>query len=172
MKSTVSLFALTLLIPAASAQDTPSLSPEHAVLKRNLGTRTGIMKLWVSPDADPIEMPVTEKVSSILGGFWAEAEFESGPYKGKGVTGYDPIKKKFVGTWSSNVSPHLIMMEGTLNDSKDELTMHFTEVNPADGTSTAMKSVTTFTPGKPETFAMYRKADGKWQKQFVVTYKE
>ena len=162
---------ILIALPLASAQETPKPSPEHELLAQNLGTRTGMMKMWTQPEAAPIEVPFKETSKSILNGFWVESEFESGPYKGRAMSGYDPKKKMYIGTWANNLGPHLALMEGTYDEQKHELTMTFKDYDAVSGQLTDHKSVTSNPPGKPETMTMYKKdAKGEWVTSFVMTY--
>lgn len=151
----------------------PKPSKEHEFLKKNLGDRTGQMKMWVQgPDSDPLVMPFKETNTAILNGFWVETKFETGPYHGRGMSGFDPIKKKYIGTWTNNMSPSISVMEGTFDEESNELTMEFRDYDEMTGKLTDMKSVTSFVPGKPETMTMYKR-DAKTKKfvvGFVMTY--
>ena len=158
---------------SAQEETLPKPSKEHELLKKNLGTRTGQMKMWVQgPDSDPVAMPFTETSAEILNGFWVETKFESGPYQGRGMTGFDPIKKKYIGTWTNNMSPSISVMEGTYDETSHELTMAFRDYDEMTGKLADMKSVTSFVPGKPETMTMYKKdaETGKFFAAFVMTY--
>src|SRR5215469_14718110 len=48
------------------------------------------------------------------GGFWLVEDFkgEGGMFEGRGTTGYDPIKKKYVSTWIDSESPVMMTMQG------------------------------------------------------------
>lgn len=147
--------------------------PEHEILKKGLGTRNAMMKIMPQgPIKEAIEFPVKETNTMIHNGFWMESKLDAGPYQGSGVFGYDPIKKKYVGNWISNVTPHMSVMAGTYNAKTHELTMVFTDLDPVTQKPTQMKSVGRTAPGEQETFTMYRKdaESGKWLTTFVITY--
>lgn len=158
--------------PPAAPPD-PQPGKEHQYLQKNLGPRTGTMKIFLGgPDDPPIEAPFRENNKVLLNGFWVESDFESGPYKGRGTYGFDPNTKKYVGTWISNQTPHMSIMRGTYNADKHELTMTFKDYDHATGALTDHKSVTSDAPGKPETFTMYKKdaKSKKWVKVFILDY--
>ena len=166
-----------LTSPLGLAQDggMPKPTKEHKLLAKNLGTRTGTMKMWVQgPEAAPMETPFKETNTSIHNGFWVESKFEAGPYKGRGMSGYDPIKKKYIGTWINNMSPHLSVFEGTYDETANELTMAFQDYDAMTGKLTDMKSVTSLAPDKPETMTMYKKdaKSGNWVMVFIMTYND
>jgi hypothetical protein len=167
------VMAITSSFVFSQEEGLPQPSKEHELLKANLGTRTGQMKMWIrGQDAAPLVMPFTETNTSILNGFWVETKFKAGPYMGRGMSGFDPIKKKYVGTWTNNMAPYMSVMEGTYDEKSKEITMEFRDYDAVSGKLTDMKSVTSLAPGKPETMTMYKK-DAKTQKfitAFVMTY--
>jgi hypothetical protein len=147
--------------------------PEHERLKQLVGTRSGQMKMWVQgPDSEPLTVPVKETNTLVHNGFWLETVFEAGPYKGSGTTGYDPIKKKYIGTWTGNMTPFLALLEGEYNQKTHEYIMYFDDYDPTGQKLVKMKSVNKEEPGKPSTFTMYQQADSgdEWVRTFVVTY--
>ncbi|WP_182868593.1 DUF1579 family protein [Rhodopirellula sp. JC639] len=173
MKVLVLMAAFCLTASCALAQD-EAPSKEHAYLAKTVGTRTGTMKVWPQgPDGDAMEFPFSETNTAILGGNWVESAFEAGPYKGRGMSGYDPIKKKYIGTWANNMTPYLAVMEGTYDEAKHELTMIFDDIDPATNKPVKMKSVFTDVAGEPSTMTMYQKNNESdaWVKTFVLTYK-
>lgn len=104
-----------LLIDVAVAQ-MPGPTKEHEVLKSDVGTWDAKMKLFHTPGAEPTVQDATETVELMPGGMWLLTTYESKimdmPFSGRGVTGYDPVKKKYVGTWVDNLNPHLHLIEG------------------------------------------------------------
>lgn len=179
MKFFAPILLLTLMSTLTIAQtDTkhehaPSVTDHHQDLQeKEAGVWDGEMTMWMAPDTEPMVMPVVETNTMMEGGMWLLSEFVSGPFKGKGQFGYDPIKKKHVGTWIDNMSPHLGVMHGQMND-KGELVMHSTGYNPQTHEEEKMKSVTKYLGDGQKEFVMYKKAkDGdEWTKSFVVNYK-
>ena len=171
---------LTLLMGAlcceqSMAQDgPPQPTPEHKMLSREVGTWEGEMKMYAAgPDADPITMPVLEKNVMQDTGLWLISDFESGPFKGHGVFGYDPAKKKFVGSWIDNHTTALSVMEGTHDEKTGEMTYTSQMLNPATGKVEPTKSVGKFIDNDTREFIMYMKSstgDG-WTKWMSISYK-
>jgi Protein of unknown function (DUF1579) len=109
-----------------------------------------------------------------LGGFWLQSHFKSEfggmPFEGRGLTGYDPHKKKYVSTWADSMEPYLTVMEG--NFAADGKT--FTETGEGvghDGKPQKMKSVYEFKDKDSIVFTMYKVADGKDEQMMQITYK-
>ena len=130
--------------------------------------------MWMSPDADPMVMPMTETNEKFGNGLWIMSNFEAGPFQGVGQFGYDPKKEKYVGTWVDNMSPHMSIMEGEYDKEKDQLIM-FSKVHDAmTNKEKFTKSVTEFTPEGGRMFTMYQRDDkeGEWAKAFEIKYEK
>ena len=78
------------------------------------------------PDQPVIKCEGTETVRSI-GGFWTVSESHGTPMgmpmTGIMTLGYDPAKKKYVGTWIDSMTSHLWVYEGTLDADGKILTL-------------------------------------------------
>lgn len=183
MKFIAPVLLLTLMATCTIAQtDTthehqgppaPVASEHHKDLQaKEVGTWDGEMTMWMAPNTEPMVMPVVETNTMMEGGMWVLSEFESGPYKGIGQFGYDPIKNEHIGTWIDNMSPHLGVMRGKMND-KDELVMYSTGYNPHTNEAEEMKSVLKYVSDDEKDFVMYKKPKGgdEWTKSFEVKYK-
>src|SRR5215218_10008372 len=83
---------------AAQPLEMPKPGPEHALLKKMAGTWDATMNMKMMPG----DHKATCKYE-MLGEFWILGTFDGsmGPMKftGKEYLGYDPLKKKYVGTW-------------------------------------------------------------------------
>jgi hypothetical protein len=99
---------------------------EHELLKKDVGTWDATVKIWTSEDAKPIESKGTEKNELLKGGMWLVSRFEGEaggmPFSGVGISGYDPVEKKYVGTWVDTMTPHIMLTKGDY----DEETKTFT----------------------------------------------
>ncbi len=73
----------------------------------------------------------------MLGAFWSVGRFEADmmgtPVVGQSVTGYDPAKKVFVGTWKDNYTPFHFTFEGLLDPAKKVLTLAGENYDPMRG---------------------------------------
>ena len=110
--------ALALAAPLASAQmpALPQPGPEHELLKKDVGTWDATVEMFMAPGGAPMVSKGTDTVS-MIGGFWQVDDFKSEmmgqPFAGRGATGYDPAKKKYVGTWVDSMTPGYYTVEGT-----------------------------------------------------------
>ena len=161
---------LTLICLVASvcfAQQPPMVTKEHQVLKKDVGTWTGTMKMY---GANPTEFPVKEINTVFGGGLWVLSEFDAGPFKGRGQFGYDVKKMKYTGTWIDNFNPFMSVMEGDFDAEKSQMVMQFQGIDPASGNTEEMKTVTTHDGDDKRNFVMYTKKDGDWEKAFEIDY--
>ena len=104
MKTTPTLLAFlfaTLTTPL-SAQEPPKPGPEHQKLAAYAGTWACAIEM-TGDDGKPMTSKGTTTLRVGPGGLWLLDDFQGevmgGPFTGHGVTGYDPAKGKFVGTW-------------------------------------------------------------------------
>lgn len=104
---------------------------EHLALKEDEGFWDAVIKTSMpGPDGKTQEMESRgmEFNRMMPGGLWLMSEFRGEfagqPFFGHGVTGYDPQKEKFVGTWVDSMTPSLMVMEGTYDEASKTTTMY------------------------------------------------
>jgi hypothetical protein len=172
------LLAVAGVAPSAWAQfPTPEVTKEHKMLKADAGVWDAEMKIWMGgPDAEPTVTKGVER-NRMLGDYWLISDFTTDlggqPFAGHGQNGYDPVKKKFVGTWIDSMSANISTMEGTYDEKSGELTMMMTSIDPTSGQEVKSKSVSKRKGDNTRVFTMYMQApggDGTWVKSMEVTY--
>ncbi|HEV2719433.1 MAG TPA: DUF1579 domain-containing protein [Thermoanaerobaculia bacterium] len=88
----------------------------HKKLDGMIGTWDVTVKSWMAPGTPPMESTGTAVNTWVLGGRWVHEEFTGSfmnmPFNGIGYTGYDNIKKQYVGTWMDNMSTAVMMSTG------------------------------------------------------------
>jgi hypothetical protein len=108
-----------------SMQATPQ--QEHLWLQQLVGEWTSEARMTMA--AEPAEAcKGTERVRS-LGGLWILAEGQGEMPGGGSATmlmtlGYDPAKKRYVGTWVGSMMTHLWLYDGELDSSGKVLTLN------------------------------------------------
>lgn len=112
----------------------PSLADDPTELALEVGTWDADCKMWEGPDAEPFPFKGTE-VNTMLGGStWVVGDFKSDfsgqEFRGHSQTGYDPEKKKVVGTWIDTMSTHMVVYEGTYDAATKTRTVEFDNVDP------------------------------------------
>jgi hypothetical protein len=123
------LVCLLILPTALLAQEQPDVSgaqPEHEWLQKFVGEWTSHSKAKVGPDQPEFECSGTISSRS-LGKLWVVNEMKGslGEFEMHGLQtiGYDPQKKKYVGTWVDSMVNHLWHYEGTVDESGKKLTL-------------------------------------------------
>ncbi len=163
------VLAVSVGLTQAAAQDgPPKPGPEQEKLKKFEGQ-------WNATITGPGgESKGTASYKVGLGGHWLlghfKGDFGGMPFEGRGVTGYDPIKKKYVTAWVDSMAPQLTLMEGSFG--KDDKT--YTEGGEfpgMDGKTQKMKSVYQFKDKDTIVFTMYRVEGDKDEQMFQITYK-
>ena len=153
----------------ASAQEFPKPGPEHALLKEFEGTWSAVTKM---PDGHESKGEMTYKME--LGGLWLASHFTSDfgglKFEGRGMDGYDPIKKKFVAVWFDSMITTPMTFEGDLDKDKQTSTM-WGEGKSPEGKAMKFKSVNKVTDKDHHTFTMYTvDADGKENLMMTIEY--
>ena len=162
--------ALLLYLPAALAQPpAPKPGPEHDFLKKMVGTWDATVKFSGG------ESKATATYKMDLGGLWLVTdflgEFGGQRFQGKGLDGYDPIKKKYVSVWVDSKAASPMVSEGTLDKQGKVLTM-IGEGPGMDGPKTKYKSVLENKDDNTMVMTMSTAGkDDKGQVMMTITYK-
>jgi len=172
MKILTSLLALAVTAPLAA--QLPQLEKQHKMLAHQVGTWDAKMEYLDFNTGKP----TTSKGVSIrkmpIGGFWLIDNFQADmmgmPFKGMGTTGYDPAKKKLVGTWIDSMTPSLMVIEGNFDAEGKVMTLSGMGVG-ADGKPAKTTLKTTVHSKDKHVFEMFTQMpDGKDMKMMTITY--
>jgi hypothetical protein len=145
---------------------------------KDVGTWDATIKSWTGgPDSQPSESKGVEVVKLMPGGLWQQNEFDGKfadmEFHGCGVTGYDPKKKKYVGTWVDSMSTDILSMEGEYDASTKTLTMYSKGTDPS-GKAYDAKMTSKHEDDDTRVFTMFMKSDetkGEFIKMMEITYK-
>jgi hypothetical protein len=152
---------------AAYAQAPAKPGPEHALLKSMEGAWDCVVKMGDQ------ESKATSTTKAALGGLWMITDFKGSlggeSYEGHGVDGYDPDKKKYIGTWTDSMSTTMMTFEGTYDEGTKTLTMYSSGKGP-DGNPAKWKGVTTHKDKDHQTFKMYLVQDGAENLMMSIDY--
>ena len=153
----------------------PQPTEHHRLLKGDVGTWDAKMNVWFTPDAEPMTSQGTETNELLGNGMWLVSHFDGDiagtPFVGLGTMGYDPLKRKYVGTWIDNVTPHLSVMEGDY-DAKDKTLTMISERPGPDGRETrTVKSILKYVDADTRSFEIQVQGDdGKFWKMLETQY--
>jgi hypothetical protein len=172
-------FAVVLTVNAAAmAQPGSKPTEEHKILARDEGTWDGTIKSYMEgPGAEPAVSKGTEVNTVMPGGLWVLSKFEGDfggmKFEGRGQFGYDPIKKKYVGTWIDSLSPALSVLEGEY-DAKARTMTYVGDAVSAEGIRYKQRMVTTAKDDGTRVFALYMKiGEAKEEAKFLeITYQK
>lgn len=128
MRIAVVLLLVAGLASQAAAEEPPIGGPqkEHAWLEQLVGDWVTESEILSDAGDPPVACQGTMKARG-LGGLWVVAEIENTvqgmPMNAVQTIGYDPVSKKYVGTWVDSVLNHLWQYKGKLDKSGKILTL-------------------------------------------------
>lgn len=151
--------------------------PEHKWLEKFIGEWTVETEARMEPDKPLVTFSGVESVRS-LGGLWILAEGK-GEMPGGGTAammltlGYDPQKKRFVGTWIGSMMTHLWLYEGLLDADGKTLTLDCEGPDMAvPGKSTKYRDVYEITDNDHRILTSHVLADdGAWWEMMKSIYR-
>ncbi len=113
---TLTLGAVVSAPAAAQGPPMPTPGPEHQVLKMDDGVWDAVVE--ISTPGGPMTSKGVETNTIGCGGLCLISDFkgEMGPgmtFHGHGMTAYDPLKKKYVGSWTDSMSSGMNVGETT-----------------------------------------------------------
>lgn len=155
----------------------PEPQAEHQWLQKLVGEWTSEAECVMGPDKPPEKFHGTESVRSI-GGLWTMGEGRGEmPGGGAAVTimtlGYDPARKRFVGTFIGSMMTHMWVYDGTLDAAGKVLTLdtegpHF----GAEGKLTKYKDIIEFVSDDHRTLRSQMLIDdGTWSRFMTAHYR-
>ena len=147
----------------------------HKKLNPMAGTFNAEVKMWMQPGAPPAGGAGVAENSWALDGRFLEQHFTGNfmgmPFTGMGFTGYDNIKKKYVGTWMDTMTTSMMISTGTANADGKSYTFTSTMDDPMTGKSSPVKETVTIVDDDHHTLEMWGAApDGKMFKTMEIAY--
>lgn len=133
--SALSILAL-LAVFVGDSRAQVAATAEHEVLKQDVGTWDATVKLWMHPDAPPMEFSATE-TNELIGNVWLTSRLEANVLENSIIAittlGYDPTAKQYVSTFIVNLDPHLSNSTGSYDAESRTLTMTGDMRDPTSG---------------------------------------
>jgi hypothetical protein len=182
----IGAIALYMFVPAmlqsaiGQEQQQPQLpqpSEQHKLLQKGAGTWDAEITVFSPLEGEPpMKSKGIEKNELLQGGMWLLTRFEGEivgmPYHGAGTTGYDPVEKKYVGTWVDSMSPHLLTSKGEYDAAKKILNSTAQGRDVTTGQPYTAKLVTRYPDDDNRAFEMYMVGpDGQQIKTMEIKYK-
>jgi len=152
----------------------PKPTKEHGLLKQFEGTWDAVVKEFGAPGQPASTSKGVEVAKVIGGGLWVLSDYKGSmagmTFEGHGIYGYDPEKKKVIGTWVDSMQTNLSPMEGGFDTSGKVLTLVMEGPGP-DGKPIKWQMVTKFVDNDHHTFTMsFPGPDGKYLPMMEISY--
>lgn len=185
MKSaTLALCLAVLAIPVARCADEapkmpemPAPTAEHTWLQQLAGEWDTHAEGTLEPGKPPARFEGHES-SRMLGGFWLLAEgkvqFPGAPAPMQSVLtlGYDPQKRKYIGTWIDSSNSYLWRSEGTVDAAGKVLTLESEGPCPFKPGLAKFRDVMEIKSQDHHVLTSYMQGDdGQWQKMMSAEYR-
>jgi Protein of unknown function (DUF1579) len=159
----------------------PEPQKEHQWLQRLVGEWTYEHDCETEPGKPTEKFTGTERARS-LGGLWVLCEGQGQMPGGGNATmlmtlGYDPQKKKFVGTWVGSMMTNLWVYEGELDASGRVLTLStegpaMGDKGPIEGRTATYRDVIEFKSDDHRVLTSRMLGeDGKWKELMTANYR-
>ena len=172
MKNMLSVVFMTLWVAGGSVMGQQVLE-EHKMLKMDEGVWDAKITLWSGPDTEPIRSNAKE-TNTMIGALWSIGKLEGNiagmDYVGHATLGYDPMQKKYVGTWIDSLTPVITHMSGTYDPKTKTLILYYTTYGQ-DGQEEKRKNVMVYKDEKTRDFIMYLKKGEEWTQAMEILYK-
>ena len=161
--------AMWFAVDPATAHGQPPAEkplPEHKILAEEEGTWDATIKIYAAgPDAEPTISTGSEVNEVLPGGFWVLSKFEGDfggmKFLGRGQYGYDPVKKKYVGTWLDSTSSILSILEGDYDTKTKTITFVGDGYEPNLKAKFTQKMVTKMKDDGTRVFTLFMKFEGQ-----------
>lgn len=147
----------------------------HKKLEPFVGTWETKSKHWMKPGDPPEEAAGVTETRWVLGNRFLEMRYEGPmmgqPFTGVGYTGYDNIKKKYVGSWMDSMTTAMMTSVGDADASGKVMNFTIACNDPMTGKPMTMKEKITVTDNDHHTMEMWGPGpDGKVYKMMEMTY--
>jgi hypothetical protein len=177
MKTLLAVVALVSLgMVRVEAQDAPPMpkpEKEHEWLKALEGEFSVESECTMKPGEPPMKFKGNSSAKS-LGGFHVivenKAEIMGQPWTGVLTLGFDPAKKKYVGTWVDSFSSYQWKYEGAVDAAGKVLTMDTEGPDCMTGKIMKFREKIELTGKEGYVFTSERHDDGKWTRLVRVVY--
>ena len=162
-----SLLAAALFLPAALVSQGMAPTKEHEWLHQLAGQWEADLEVMTEPGKPPMKLKSTENTRRI-GGFWIVSESEvtasAMPFARALTLGYDPQKKKYIGTGVDSNSMNIAHYEGSVDAAGKTLTMEGEMPSPFEaGKSVRVREVIELkSPDQKTVTTSVQGPDGSW----------
>ena len=149
---------------------------EHAALEPIIGSFDTKVTSWMAAGQPPEVSTGHSENRFILGDRWVEqrfkGEFMGQPFEGIGYTGYDNVKKAYVGSWMDSMSTTMMTSSGTADAAGTKFTFTGECSDPMSGKAQHYRQVMTIEGPNKHVFEMWTndKKTGQEYKAMELVY--
>jgi hypothetical protein len=145
----------------------------HDMMAKSNGDWHEDIVFWMDPKGPPTKAEAECSNSMIMGGRYQESihkgDMMGMPFEGKGIMGYDNIKKVFQSTWIDNMGTGVMYMEGPYNEGKNAIMLSGTMIDPMSGKTEKARQVFTVMDEKTQKLEMFVTKNDKEFKSMEIT---
>lgn len=139
------------------------------------GTFDVTMRVWTAPATTPNVSKGVSVNRLILGGRWLEQRYTSTfmdqPFEGLGYTGYDNVRKEYVGTWMDTMSTGMMLSTGQQGSAPNTYAFKGTMDDAATGKTFPVEETIVVHGPDRHTMEMFVPGpDGKMFKNMEIEY--
>jgi len=150
----------------SACKEMPGPVKEHELLQKFVGEWESEGEAFMAPGQPPTKLKGVES-SRLIGGFWFVAQIKSTvpdfPYEQILTIGYDPAKKKYIGTVIDSMTSHIWQFEGTFDVTGNILTWETEGPVPSPQTPSKFREVTELKSPDHKVFtSSIQGPDGSW----------
>jgi hypothetical protein len=120
--------------PLAEMEKATQPGAEHKILEPLVGNWTFTSKFWLDPSKPPMESKGTAARKWIMDGRYVcedvEGDVFGKAFKGLGITGFDKVQGKYLGSWVDNFGTGISQSSGTADKAGKVLTFQREDYDP------------------------------------------
>lgn len=162
----MAVLGMCLWVTSVAAQD------EMKRFQADVGTWDAEVKMFTDPN-NPPEVSKGTETNMMLGETWLIGHFKGKmmgmDFQGSSQNGYDPNKKKYIGTWVDSMSPYAMHMEGTWDEATQTMTNMGVGKDPT-GNEVKHRMTTVYGKDGSRLFTMYGAMGGQEVKMMEIKY--
>lgn len=198
MKKILTSLLITLTLLGASfttAEEMPQMSEEqaammasfqayatpnenHALLAKLAGTWNTELTVWMAPGAEGESSTGVSTAEMTMDGKFLEqnytSEFMGAPFSGRGIYGYDNIKKEFTGIWYDSMGTGIMISTSQYNPETMTINEEGSMSCPVTNSVRWHRAETTFIDDNHYTYTTYMKDENgvEFKSMFIDYIKE
>jgi hypothetical protein len=158
-----------------AAQDAFKAGPEHMAMEPLIGSWKAKILAWEDPTKPPMEGEGIMKRKWIMGGRILQEDFDGkfagADFQGMGLMAFDPLKKKYVGTWVDTMAPSIAVMDSAYDAKTKTFAGTMDEIDPQTGKKMKVRDVIRIVDNDHQVQEMFSTPEGgKEAKMMEIHY--